>query len=209
MCPSARSSQFFSKLGRSWLRLESDLSMTASAGKQGRSNRVETPSGEVRAGSPLPFGACQYEGGVNFALFSRHATRVLLELYESPDGCSPTRVIDLDPARHRTGDVWHVWVRGITSGQLYGFRIDGRSEEHTSELQSRLHLVCRLLLEKKKKTQKSNKIRRRPGSCSTSPWTGGGDWVPAVRTRGPSSCPQSLRCGVRADAACYAGRYST
>src|SRR2546422_5345599 len=29
--------------------------------------------------------------------------------------------------------------------------LDGRSEEHTSELQSRLHLVCRLLLEKKKK----------------------------------------------------------
>src|SRR2546422_7393771 len=29
-----------------------------------------------------------------------------------------------------------------------------RSEEHTSELQSRLHLVCRLLLEKKKKTQR-------------------------------------------------------
>src|SRR2546422_6796570 len=30
--------------------------------------------------------------------------------------------------------------------------VDLRSEEHTSELQSRLHLVCRLLLEKKKKT---------------------------------------------------------
>src|SRR2546422_10413708 len=30
---------------------------------------------------------------------------------------------------------------------------DVRSEEHTSELQSRLHLVCRLLLEKKKKTR--------------------------------------------------------
>src|SRR2546422_6425968 len=30
-----------------------------------------------------------------------------------------------------------------------------RSEEHTSELQSRLHLVCRLLLEKKKKTKQS------------------------------------------------------
>src|SRR2546422_6851541 len=30
---------------------------------------------------------------------------------------------------------------------------DPRSEEHTSELQSRLHLVCRLLLEKKKKTK--------------------------------------------------------
>src|SRR3989449_2151901 len=31
-----------------------------------------------------------------------------------------------------------------------------RSEEHTSELQSRLHLVCRLLLEKKKKTHNDN-----------------------------------------------------
>src|SRR2546422_6493369 len=31
----------------------------------------------------------------------------------------------------------------------------GRSEEHTSELQSRLHLVCRLLLEKKKNVQEA------------------------------------------------------
>src|SRR2546422_1703034 len=36
-----------------------------------------------------------------------------------------------------------------------GVDVLGRSEEHTSDLQSRLHLVCRLLLEKKKK-QKSN-----------------------------------------------------
>src|SRR2546422_4656803 len=43
-----------------------------------------------------------------------------------------------------------------------------RSEEHTSELQSRLHLVCRLLLEKKKqKTRKrisSGMVRARPAS---------------------------------------------
>src|SRR5687768_18271271 len=36
----------------------------------------------------------------------------------------------------------------------YAFGMAGRSEEHTSELQSRLHLVCRLLLEKKKNTKK-------------------------------------------------------
>src|SRR2546422_7083926 len=34
-----------------------------------------------------------------------------------------------------------------------------RSEEHTSELQSRLHLVCRLLLEKKKKKKTNNETR--------------------------------------------------
>src|SRR2546422_5518092 len=36
-----------------------------------------------------------------------------------------------------------------------GRRVPRRSEEHTSELQSRLHLVCRLLLEKKKKTKET------------------------------------------------------
>src|SRR2546422_6348808 len=38
-------------------------------------------------------------------------------------------------------------------------RGERRSEEHTSELQSRLHLVCRLLLEKKKKTKKTKTQR--------------------------------------------------
>src|SRR5438445_4370882 len=39
-------------------------------------------------------------------------------------------------------------------------RLDPRSEEHTSELQSRQYLVCRLLLEKKKKKQKKIKKQR-------------------------------------------------
>src|SRR2546422_5102690 len=39
------------------------------------------------------------------------------------------------------------------AGSLYVSCRCERSEEHTSELQSRLHLVCRLLLEKKKNTQ--------------------------------------------------------
>src|SRR5690349_23413340 len=43
----------------------------------------------------------------------------------------------------------------ICSGRLFGIR----SEEHTSELQSRRDLVCRLLLEKKKKKQKNNHAR--------------------------------------------------
>src|SRR2546422_7192920 len=42
---------------------------------------------------------------------------------------------------------------GLGGGERRRSRGAGRSEEHTSELQSRLHLVCRLLLEKKKKTE--------------------------------------------------------
>src|SRR2546422_6269334 len=45
-----------------------------------------------------------------------------------------------------------------------------RSEEHTSELQSRLHLVCRLLLEKKKGTIARRRIESRVSPCRpTSP----------------------------------------
>src|SRR2546422_8337557 len=49
-------------------------------------------------------------------------------------------------------------LRGTSSATSYRtLRIDPRSEEHTSELQSRLHLVCRLLLEKKKNTRSSQR----------------------------------------------------
>src|SRR2546422_7901220 len=46
---------------------------------------------------------------------------------------------------------------GVLWANYNGFvgPVDVRSEEHTSELQSRLHLVCRLLLEKKKKYKMS------------------------------------------------------
>src|SRR2546422_6590881 len=42
----------------------------------------------------------------------------------------------------------------VSSNDTLAFAV--RSEEHTSELQSRLHLVCRLLLEKKKKSMKGS-----------------------------------------------------
>src|SRR2546421_1494457 len=49
-------------------------------------------------------------------------------------------------------------------GRAFGKRFDdaGRSEEHTSELQSRSDLVCRLLLEKKKKKKKKLCNENRP-----------------------------------------------
>src|SRR5438876_7949533 len=45
----------------------------------------------------------------------------------------------------RTGDISFAGQRGTLNSLI----VDGRSEEHTSELQSPVHLVCRLLLEKK------------------------------------------------------------
>src|SRR2546429_2074938 len=51
--------------------------------------------------------------------------------------------------------VWQFGPQNCLGGWFLGLGLK-RSEEHTSELQSRLHLVCRLLLEKKKKYLKDD-----------------------------------------------------
>jgi isoamylase len=80
---------------------------------------------DVRVGVPLPLGTYARGEGVNFAFFSRHASRVRLELFDHPEDATAARMIDLDTARNRTGDVWHVWIEGIRPGQLYAYRVDG------------------------------------------------------------------------------------
>lgn len=82
---------------------------------------------EVRPGFPIdvPYGANISSDGVHFTLFSRNATKVWLLLFENPEDAFPEHEIELDPGIHRTGDIWHVWVRGLRDGQLYLYRIDG------------------------------------------------------------------------------------
>src|SRR2546425_3858586 len=64
---------------------------------------------------------------------------------------------------------------GPREGRVKGVHVrrrDGRSEEHTSELQSLAYLVCRLLLEKKKDVHnhaRSEDRRQRADSCSHPP----------------------------------------
>src|SRR3989442_2498809 len=56
--------------------------------------------------------------------------------------------------RSRDAALRHEHVRAPAGGERVGHALSGvRSEEHTSELQSRPHLVCRLLLEKKNNTR--------------------------------------------------------
>src|SRR5206468_7648928 len=64
----------------------------------------------------------------------------------------PRAVREAPPgAENRYHDNTHDAPRGAEKPSAFG--PPGRSEEHTSELQSRSDLVCRLLLEKKKDTQ--------------------------------------------------------
>jgi len=72
-------------------------------------------------GHHTPLGATLAEDGVNFALYSRHATAVFLILFDA----TGERVTDVVPLTNRRQFVWHVLVHGVGAGQLYAYRVRG------------------------------------------------------------------------------------
>src|SRR3712207_7848018 len=83
-------------------------------------------------------------------LFRSHAAETARDRVEAHDAERQQA-----QTRHPKARIAAQYQRGDDPGRHAGRR-DGRSEEHTSELQSRQYLVCRLLLEKKKKNTKNS-----------------------------------------------------
>src|SRR5437868_7227423 len=88
-----------------------------------------------------------------------HVANLQLEGYPGVDHVTPiTKPYKLSSTQFRKGERTVIDVEGRKIGGQHFMTIAGpctvRSEEHTSELQSRFDLVCRLLLEKKKKKKK-------------------------------------------------------
>src|SRR5690606_1537944 len=75
----------------------------------------------MSAGRAAPLGATFDGDGVNFAVFSEHATRMQLCLF-SDDGKHELVGLDLP---ERDGDVWHGYISGLRPGQQYGLRAHG------------------------------------------------------------------------------------
>ena len=78
-------------------------------------------------GQSFPIGATIVDGGVNFSLYSRHATGVELVLFDRIDDAKPSKVLQLDPVSNRSYHYWHAFVPGLAAGQIYGYRVDGPS----------------------------------------------------------------------------------
>ena len=76
----------------------------------------------VWPGTPYPQGATWDGEGVNFSIFSEHATGVDLCLFDHPDDASESARI---PLRERTDLMWHCYLPDARPGQLYGFRVRG------------------------------------------------------------------------------------
>ena len=82
-------------------------------------------STRVWRGQPYPIGATWDGMGVNFALFSEHATGVELCLFDRDE---PPRQTHCIPIRERTNQVWHCYLPDVRPGQLYGYRVHGPYE---------------------------------------------------------------------------------
>jgi len=78
-------------------------------------------------GHAHPLGATCYEEGVNFSIFSKHAEKVELWLFDHPGDHEPSRIINLRQSQNRTFYYWHIFVEGIGAGQLYGYKVYGPS----------------------------------------------------------------------------------
>ncbi len=78
-------------------------------------------SRKLLPGAIWPLGATPTSGGVNFALFSRFASEVWLLLFDDPAG-EPTDIIRVEQQQRF---IWHVFVPGLSAGQLYAYRVAG------------------------------------------------------------------------------------
>ncbi len=83
---------------------------------------------QTSPGKPFPLGTEVQENGVNFSVFSRNGTRVILNFYKNQDDSEPSATVEFDSHINRTGDIWHIFVQGIGAGVLYLYQVDGPFE---------------------------------------------------------------------------------
>lgn len=79
-------------------------------------------------GSYFPTGATVSDAGVNFSIFSRHASAAELVLYEAAGSPEPFQVISLNHKTNRSFFFWHVFVEGLPAGTHYTWRTYGPTD---------------------------------------------------------------------------------
>lgn len=85
----------------------------------------------IKRGYPLPLGVTVLNEGINFALFARHASQVVLVIDRLPaEGLAPVRYeLSLGREENRTGDIWHILLETSDTNFSYGYRLYGRDQE--------------------------------------------------------------------------------
>ena len=89
-----------------------------------KDSKITQTSFSIDRGNALPLGSTLTKEGVNFSIFSEHATHVTLVLFTSGIDV-PIAAFELSPATNKTGSVWHILIEGIDPVKIrYGYKMD-------------------------------------------------------------------------------------
>jgi isoamylase len=87
--------------------------------------RIDISALKVRRGKPQPVGLHVSAEGTRFTVFSRHATRVWVALFEEVSDTTPCWEFEILAREHRTGDMWSILVENVPHGAYYMYRMEG------------------------------------------------------------------------------------
>lgn len=66
--------------------------------------------------------------GINFAIFAKNRKKVVLNIYSSGSDLIPKKSFVLDPTINKTGNIWHIYLKGASAKLLYTWKLDDSPE---------------------------------------------------------------------------------
>ena len=96
--------------------------------------RSTNVSWSAQEGTPLPLGATWIarDQAYNFAVFARHAEAIELLLFREDDYGVPSFLLQLDPLRHKSNDIWHCRVSADEAGGAVAYCFHARQADPTA-----------------------------------------------------------------------------
>lgn len=96
----------------------------------------------ISAGRSYPFGTSHFQDGINFAIAVKSAQKLILCLFNGHQLDHPFKELELDSQINKTGDIWHIHIKGIPPSTAYAYRIfrkeDAKSTNYTLDPYAKL-----------------------------------------------------------------------
>ncbi len=88
---------------------------------------------KIKNGVP-ELGSVVKNNGVNFGIFSRNGTKVILNIFNDENSSTPIFCYELDFIKNRTGDVWHIFIENLAPNLFYTWNIGGENSSNINNL---------------------------------------------------------------------------
>jgi len=93
---------------------------------------------KIKEGQPRPLGLLKKSNGINFAIFSEHATKVSICFFKPNDDKVALEI----PLENKTGNIWHILIENLPENLEYAYKLDGPIDEAKGYLFYPDNFVC-------------------------------------------------------------------